>query len=213
MKKFVIIFIAWLGFIYDMLTDWLRFLFNMKVKPVEEPVEEVTENSDDFSNANFPVVDICGQYHVAPATINGKLNTPKTPWEDFKNKIKWFPTEQEAFDEWKEKYYPDATANTVEKYRKEWKKFKYQIWGCRVLNVKSLPHDPNFPVMYCIVDVEREVEGNRLQDDIRHWYIDFVKANYNADDIEHANEEHKVLAKKPDVNWGENVNATRQTIK
>ena len=195
MKKFFkFIVLWWAGFV-----TWIKFLLN-------------SDSKDDFANADFPVVDICGGNHtsVSPTVT---LRAPRTPWEDFKNKITWYPLEEDAFAEWKSKYYPEATATTIEDYRKNYKNYRYQSWACRVLNVKPLPHDPGFPVMYCIVDVEREVDSNRLSDDIRHWYIDFVKANYDASEIENADKEHVRLSGKPNAHWENNTNPTRKTIK
>ena len=195
---------------FEVIINWFSNLFGNKVEIIEEEVFDDT----DFSNANFPVIDITAGKHTPATVINGsKLNTPKTPWEDFKNKIKWFPVEEDAFDEWKAKYYPDATINTIEEYRAAWKTFKYQIWGCRVLNVPNLPHDPNFPVLYCIVDIERNVDSNSLSDDIRHWYIDYIHQNYTESEIEGAAASHLQLTGKEHAYWEMNVNPTRKTIK
>ena len=79
------------------------------------------------------------------------------------------------------------------------------------LTIRRIPD--HVIVQTLIVDVEREVDSNRLSDDIRHWYIDFVKANYDAADIENADKEHVRLAGKPNAHWENNANPTRKTIK
>ena len=96
--KFIVLW--WAGFV-----TWIKFLLN-------------SDSKDDFANADFPVVDICGGNHtsVSPTVT---LRAPRTPWEDFKNKITWYSLEEDAFAEWKSKYYPEATATTVEDYRKK----------------------------------------------------------------------------------------------
>jgi len=164
----------------------------------------------------FPVIDITPSYRkISRGFISSKRN-PRTPQKAFINGIPVFTKEEEAFDYWKKTYYPDAEVNTLTEYKKNWRKFRYQVWGVRVLNVHKTSkylHDPNFPVVYFVVDSHRKPESNRLSDDIRHYYIKYVYTIASKATIYKWDFEHKILANNPNANWQQNVCPTRRTVK
>jgi hypothetical protein len=164
----------------------------------------------------FPVVDLKPRKRKHAEGFTQPDKAPKTPQSAFVDSIPVFTVEEEAFEYWKKNCHPEATVNSLVEYKKNWRKFRYHVWAVRLLNVyrtSGYYHDPNFPVLYFVVDSEYEYVSNRLSDDIRHWYIKYVKANYSKNTIKTWGKIHKELAQNPKAFWEQDINPTRRTIK
>lgn len=164
----------------------------------------------------FPVIDLMPRPRKIARKFVQKAKKPYVKQSAFVNGFPVFTVEEEAFEYLKANHYLDADVNTLEDYKKNCKKYRYQVWGVRVLNVHRTSgyfHDPNFPVLYFVVDKYYQYVSNRLSDDIRHWYTRYIHEHYSKETIDEWNETHKILAKNPKADWHQNINPTRRTIK
>lgn len=167
-------------------------------------------NINDIKFAKFPIVKTVVQARTQPWWYSIDNVAPKTPQSKFINKIQFFTNEIDAFNYWKT-FYPGSNNYTIEDYRKNWRQYKYQIWCTRVGNCNWLGgYDYNFNVLYCVVDKYRTPESNRLADDIRHYYIEWIKSVYTKSELRKMNHNHYVLVGDP-YNWHQNVISSRRT--
>ena len=166
---------------------------------------------NDTKYGKFPILKINIQLRTMPWWYSIDNMAPKTSQDKFVNKIKFFNNEVDAFNYWKT-LYSGSNNYTIEDYRKNWRKYRYQVWCTRVGNCSWWfgGHDYNFNVLYCVVDKERIPESNRIADDIRHYYIEWMKSVYTKDELHEMNCNHKKLV-GTNCHWQQNIVSSRRT--